>query len=56
MDSYKMGDAVRLKSGGAIMMIHAKRKGEHFECVWHDGATPYSRIYSSKVLVLAKAG
>lgn len=55
MDSYKMGDAVKLKSGGAIMMIHAKRKDEHFECVWHDGATPHSKIYSSKVLMLAKA-
>lgn len=56
MTSYEIGDAVRLKSGGAIMVIHYEREDEHFECVWHDGATPHSKIYSSKVLVAAKIG
>lgn len=56
MASYKIGDTVRLKSGGAIMVIHREREDEHFECVWHDSATPHSNIYSSKVLVAAKIG
>lgn len=56
MASYEIGDTVRLKSGGPIMVIHGVRKDENFECVWQDGATPHSKIYSSKVLVAAKTG
>lgn len=56
MASYEIGDTVRLKSGGPIMVIHGERDDAHFECVWHDNATPHSKIYSSKVLVAAKIG
>ena len=56
MASYEIGDTVRLTSGGAIMVIHGEREGEHFECVRHNSATPHSKIDSSKVLVVANHG
>lgn len=49
---YKVGDLVRLKSGGSIMVIQAMRgEGDnHAECVWHEGTAPHAAIYSLSVL------
>lgn len=52
MQAYKVGDLVRLKSGGSIMVIQAMRgeSNDHAECVWHEGAAPHTAIYSLLVL------
>lgn len=52
MEFYKIGDTVKLKSGGPVMVIHGQRNDDHFECVWlGNNSMPHSKIFNSKVLV-----
>jgi uncharacterized protein YodC (DUF2158 family) len=55
-NTLKIGDMVRLKSGGALMCVFAIRGIDgpcYAECVWHEGETPHTEIYHKDNLVLA---
>jgi uncharacterized protein YodC (DUF2158 family) len=54
--TIKIGDTVRLKSGGTLMCVLSIRglDGPYYaECVWHEGKKPHSKIYHKDNLVLA---
>lgn len=48
--NFQIGDTVRLKCGGALMVVQSLRVGDHVECVWHDGTTPCREIYDAEIL------
>lgn len=50
---FEVGDVVRLKSGGGLMVIQAIRGegDDHAECVWHEIGSPHMAIYIFTVLV-----
>lgn len=59
--TFKIGDKVRLKSGGASMTVEGLgTDGMHVECVWHEkakGKTATRRgIYHKDTLELVPSG
>jgi uncharacterized protein YodC (DUF2158 family) len=51
-NNFKIGDTVRLKCGGVLMVVQNLRGDAHVECVWHDGAAPCREIYAAEILSL----
>jgi uncharacterized protein YodC (DUF2158 family) len=49
-NNFGIGDTVRLKCGGALMVIQSLRVGDYVECIWHDGTTPCREIYDAEIL------
>lgn len=46
---HRLGDVVRLKSGGPPMTVMRFQRG-HLECVWWDGACLRRRVFPVQVL------
>ena len=51
-NDFKIGDTVRLKSGGTLMTIETIRGDakDIAECVWHGRNIPYCIYYNFEVL------
>jgi len=41
-EKFKVGDLVKLKSGGPVMIIESEESGKRFECLWF-GIEKYHR-------------
>ena len=54
MEEFKIGDVVKLKSGGQMMVVIANKIGGWF-CSWHDiDGIPRDGIYPSDSLVIVE--
>lgn len=59
MAEFKVGDVVKLKSGGPNMTIEGRTQEygvtskTHWHCVWFDGPQNYKEDFSETVLELA---
>jgi uncharacterized protein YodC (DUF2158 family) len=52
-DRFKVGDIVRLKSGGPAMTVQEDLPGGDFRCQWFGGRKLESGIFPHKSLVAA---
>jgi uncharacterized protein YodC (DUF2158 family) len=46
MDEIKIGDTVRMKSGGPTMTVRDIKDGKLARCEWFDGAKPEMRDFA----------
>ena len=50
--TFKVGDVVRLKSGGYPMTVMCLRSAQMSDCVWHDETgTPHGYAYPNDILL-----
>ena len=54
--AFKVGDVVRLKSGGLPMTVMHLRSEKSIDCVWQDQhGTPHGYAYPTEILVIDPA-